>query len=136
MVDTPLSKKNCFFGKKSLKKWTLENWKSHFLIYVVNHSSNNAVFCLHGFPRVSKNPISGELPVHLKFSLSFTHNIWQIQPLCPRSKVNMDEICRLKFHLLYVDKPQDFFRKFLNALTMSFPLLNLYFWAKFLLYMR
>ena len=35
--------------EKPPKKWTLENWKSYFRFYIVNHSSNNAVFCLQGF---------------------------------------------------------------------------------------
>ena len=42
----------------------------------------------------------------------------------------MDEICGLKFHLSYVDMPQEFFWKFLHALTMSFLLPNLYFLIK------
>ena len=42
----------------------------------------------------------------------------------------MDEICGLKFQLSYVDMPQEFFWKFLHALTMSFLLLNLYFLSK------
>ena len=40
--------------KKSFKKGTLENWQPHFLIYIVNHSSNNSVFCLHAFPESLK----------------------------------------------------------------------------------
>ena len=40
---------------------------------------------------------------------------------------NMDEICGLKFHLLYEDMPQDFFWKFLHEHTMSFLSLNFYF---------
>jgi hypothetical protein len=41
-------------------------WKcllSHFGTLVLNHSSSNTVFCLHGFVRVSKNSVSGGLPV-------------------------------------------------------------------------
>ena len=34
----------------------------------------------------------------------------------------MDEICGLKFQLSYVDMLQDFFWKFLHALTVSFLL--------------
>ena len=56
----------------------------------------------------------------------FAPNTWAIRPSLTRSKWNMDEICGLKFHLSYVDMPQDFFWKFLYALTMSFLLLNLY----------
>ena len=44
-----------------LKKWTLE--MSHFWDLVLNHSSNNTVFCLHSFVRVSKNRVSRGLPV-------------------------------------------------------------------------
>jgi hypothetical protein len=48
-----------------------------------------------------------------------------IRPSLTQSKWNMDEMCGLKFHLSYVDMPQDFFRKFLIAHTMSFLLLNM-----------
>ena len=36
------------------KKWTLEELKSHFGVLVLNHSSNNTVFCLHGFSESQK----------------------------------------------------------------------------------
>ena len=34
-----------------------------FGVLELNHSSNNTVVCLHGFGRVSKNCVSGGLPV-------------------------------------------------------------------------
>ena len=46
-----------------LKKWTLETLESHFGVSVLNHSSNNTVFCLHGLCKVSKSRVSGGLPV-------------------------------------------------------------------------
>ena len=36
---------------------------SHFGVLELNHSSNNMIFCLHGFVRVSKNRVCGGLPV-------------------------------------------------------------------------
>ena len=49
-----------------------------------------------------------------------TPNRWAIRPSLTPSKWNRDEICGLKFHLSYVDMPQELFWKFLHAHTMSF----------------
>ena len=38
-------------------------WLSHFGVLVLNHPSNNTVFCLHGFFKVSKNSEIGGMPV-------------------------------------------------------------------------
>ena len=54
-------------------------WLSHFSI--INHSSNNTVFCLHGFVRVSKNSVSGGLPVH-NFKSWWLHNSQTGYMLC------------------------------------------------------
>ena len=48
-----------FAGKSGIWKWLL----SHFGVLELNHSSNNMIFCLHGFVRVSKNRVCGGLPV-------------------------------------------------------------------------
>ena len=38
---------------------------------VLSYSSNNTVFCLHGFVRVSKNHVGGGLPVVWKSIIVF-----------------------------------------------------------------
>ena len=52
------------------------------------------------------------LPPHFKV---LTSNTWTMRPSLTRSKWNMDENCSLKFHLSYVDMPQDCSWKFLHA---------------------
>ena len=37
--------------------------KVDFGVLVLNHSSNNTVFCLHGFLESQKNSVSGGVPV-------------------------------------------------------------------------
>ena len=55
---------------------------------------------------------------------------------CPRSKLNMDEICSLNIHLWYVDIPQKVLLKSLHAQRRSFLLLNMQFDAKIPLSMK
>ena len=52
------------------KKWTLEMLAVSFWGF----SNNNTVFCLHGFVRVSKNSVSGELPVHTLLTNLICHH--------------------------------------------------------------
>ena len=56
-----------------------------------------------------------------------THNTPLIHASFTYSKLNMDEICGLKFYLLYVHTSQIFLLKSLHAQRRSFLVLNLYF---------
>ena len=56
-----------------------------------------------------------------------THNMPHIHTSFTYSTLNVDEICGLKFYLLYVHTSQKILLKSLHAQRRSFLLLNLYF---------
>ena len=62
-------------------------------------------------------------------NLTLTPNTPLIHTSFTYRKLNMDEICGLKFYLLCVHTSQKFLLKSLHAQRMSFLVLNLYFWT-------
>ena len=73
--------------------------------------------------------ISTEVP-------GLTPNMPLIHNFFTYSKLNMDKICGLKSHLVYVHTSQIFLSKSLLAQMVSFLLLNLHFWAQIYLSMK
>ena len=55
--------------KNFRKRGHLEIWWSHFAILPLNYTSNNTVFCLHSFRRVSKNRTQFHSITKMQFKL-------------------------------------------------------------------